>query len=459
VIHSLIIQGDQVMMGRQGGVQEQLFYSFRLDERVPAGHLLRKIDAVLDLSELHQRLATYYSHTGRPSIDPELMIRMLIVGYCHGIRSERRLCEEVSLNLAYRWFCRLGLEDQVPDHSTFSKNRHGRFRESDLFRHVFELVVRRCIDAGLVAAEGFAVDASVIEADASRFSRLEPGQADWSDPRRQTRAVREYLEALDSDASPNNPEREPAALSPSDPSSAWTTKGRLRVQFAYGLNYLIDNANAVIVDVEATPARISKEVASTRIMIDRTAARFGLKPKHIVGDKAYGTGQMLGWLVDRGIDPHITVWDKSARDDGTFSRSDFRYLADEDAYVCPTGKRLKSTGTIAEGKTKFYRARKRDCDACPLKPQCTPKTPMRRVPRDLDQDARDYAQRLAATPAFEVSQRERKKVEMLFAHVKRQLGFERLRLRGLSGAQDEFLLAATAQNLRRLARLTAPCLA
>jgi len=447
------------MMGRQGGVQEQLFYSFRLDERVPAGHLLRKIDAVLDLSELHQRLATYYSHTGRPSIDPELMIRMLIVGYCHGIRSERRLCEEVSLNLAYRWFCRLGLEDQVPDHSTFSKNRHGRFRESDLFRHVFELVVRRCIDAGLVAAEGFAVDASVIEADASRFSRLEPGQADWSDPRRQTRAVREYLEALDSDASPNNPEREPAALSPSDPSSAWTTKGRLRVQFAYGLNYLIDNANAVIVDVEATPARISKEVASTRIMIDRTAARFGLKPKHIVGDKAYGTGQMLGWLVDRGIDPHITVWDKSARDDGTFSRSDFRYLADEDAYVCPTGKRLKSTGTIAEGKTKFYRARKRDCDACPLKPQCTPKTPMRRVPRDLDQDARDYAQRLAATPAFEVSQRERKKVEMLFAHVKRQLGFERLRLRGLSGAQDEFLLAATAQNLRRLARLTAPCLA
>ena len=459
MIHSLIIQGDQVMMGRQGGVQEQLFYSFRLDERVPAGHLLRKIDAVLDLSELHQRLATYYSHTGRPSIDPELMIRMLIVGYCHGIRSERRLCEEVSLNLAYRWFCRLGLEDQVPDHSTFSKNRHGRFRESDLFRHVFELVVRRCIDAGLVAAEGFAVDASVIEADASRFSRLEPGQADWSDPRRQTRAVREYLEALDSDASPNNPEREPAALSPSDPSSAWTTKGRLRVQFAYGLNYLIDNANAVIVDVEATPARISKEVASTRIMIDRTAARFGLKPKHIVGDKAYGTGQMLGWLVDRGIDPHITVWDKSARDDGTFSRSDFRYLADEDAYVCPTGKRLKSTGTIAEGKTKFYRARKRDCDACPLKPQCTPKTPMRRVPRDLDQDARDYAQRLAATPAFEVSQRERKKVEMLFAHVKRQLGFERLRLRGLSGAQDEFLLAATAQNLRRLARLTAPCLA
>jgi len=442
------------MMGRQARHQEPLFYAFRLEDRVPAGHLLRKIDAVLDLGDLRQQLAPFYSDTGRPSIDPELMIRMLIVGYCHGIRSERRLCEEVSLNLAYRWFCRLGLEDETPDHSTFSKNRHGRFRESDVFRHVFELVVRRCMAAGLVGSEGFAIDASVVEADASRFSRIENAEAGWSHPKRQTRAVREYLAALDTDASPNNPEREPSALSPSDPCSAWTTKGRLRVQFAYGLNYLIDNEHAIIVDVEATPARISKEVAATKAMIARASERLGLHPKHLVGDKAYGTGRLLGWLVQRGIDPHITVWDKSDRDDGTLARSDFLYLADEDVYVCPQGKRLRTTGRIHDGKTLLYRASKYDCDTCPLKQKCCPTTPQRKIPRDLHQKARDYAQSLAGTPGFEKSQRERKKVEMLFAHVKRQLGFERLRLRGLSGARDEFLLAAIAQNLRRLAKLT-----
>jgi transposase len=156
------------MMGQQAGLQERLFYEFRLDDWVPADHLLRKIDSVLDLGGLRHQLGPFYSHTGRPSVDPELMVRMLLVGYCYGIRSERRLCEETHLNLAYRWFCRLGLEGAVPDHSTFSKNRHGRFRESALFRGVFEEVVAGCMRAGLVSGEGFAIDASVIEADASR---------------------------------------------------------------------------------------------------------------------------------------------------------------------------------------------------------------------------------------------------------------------------------------------------
>lgn len=155
------------MMGRQAIGQDRLFYSFNLEDHVPANHLLRGIDDCLDLSGLHEHLAEHYSHTGRPSVDPELMLRMLIVGYSYGIRSERRLCEEVQLNLAYRWFCRLSLEDEVPDHSTFSKNRHGRFRESGAFRWLFDTVVRRCMEAGLVKGEGFAVDASVVAADAN----------------------------------------------------------------------------------------------------------------------------------------------------------------------------------------------------------------------------------------------------------------------------------------------------
>jgi len=156
------------MMGQLSSGQERLFYSFNLEDHIPANHLLRSIDRCLDLSDLRHYLADFYSPIGRPSIDPELMIRMLVVGYCYGIRSERRLCEEAHLNLAYRWFCRMSLQDEVPNHSTFSKNRHGRFRDSDLFRWLFNEVLRHCMDAGLVKGEGFAVDASIIKADASR---------------------------------------------------------------------------------------------------------------------------------------------------------------------------------------------------------------------------------------------------------------------------------------------------
>ena len=208
------------MMGQLSSGQERLFYSFNLEDHIPANHLLRSIDRCLDLSDLRHYLADFYSPIGRPSVDPELMIRMLIVGYCYGIRSERRLCEEAHLNLAYRWFCRLNLEDEVPNHSTFSKNRHGRFRDSDLFRWLFNEVLRRCMDAGLVKGEGFAVDASIIKADASR-QRGVPGdeQVNWSDPALSSHTVREYLEALDEEALA---ETLPKRLSLKDPQARWT---------------------------------------------------------------------------------------------------------------------------------------------------------------------------------------------------------------------------------------------
>ncbi len=224
------------MMGEQLGRQDRLFYEFCLDDRIPADHLVRRLDAVLDLSWLRTEMAPYYSHTGCPSVDPELMIRIMLLGYCYSIRSDRRLCQEIDMNLAYRWFCRLGLEDRVPDHSTFSVNRHGRFRDSDVLRHVFESVVRGCMDVGLVGGEGFAVDASVIEADASRFKRVKGAEIDWTDEERARRPVREYLEAPDGDHSPTNPERKPKALSPVDPCAAWTTRGRHKVMFGYSLN-------------------------------------------------------------------------------------------------------------------------------------------------------------------------------------------------------------------------------
>jgi transposase len=440
------------MMGRQAAGQGAFFYEFRLEDRVPEQHLLRRINAVIAavLASLHKDLAPYYSSMGRPSIDPELMIRMLIVGYCYGIRSERQLCEEVSLNLAYRWFCRLDLNDAVPDHSTFSKNRHGRFRDSDLLRHVFEAVVRACMAAGLVKGEGFAVDASVMEADASRYHGVAPQEADWSKPERQTRAVREYLESLEGQE-PDPARKTPKVISLSDPASAWTAKANKRVQFGYGLNYLIDTANAVIVDVEATPARTYDEVRATKTMLNRTQRRLGLKPKRLAADTAYGTGQFLGWLVKQRIAPHIPVRDMSERGDGTFSRKDFRFDKKGDVYFCPQGKMLETTGRADSDNMLIYRASTYDCRDCPLKARCCPKDPARKVKRDVNEAARDKARALAGTKAFERSRDERKKVEMRFAHLKTHHRFERMRLRGLSGARDEFHLAAIVQNLKTLA--------
>ena len=440
------------MMGQAVGRQDRLFYEFNLDERIPTNHLLRRIDAVLDLSWLRPELSPFYSHTGCPSIDPELMIRMLLVGYCHSIRSERRLCQEVELNLAYRWFCRLGLEDKVPNHSTFSVNRHGRFRDSDVLRKVFEGIVRQCMEAGLVGGEGFAVDASVIEADASRFKRIEGAEIEWSEEQLARRAIKEYVDALESENAPINPNRKPKAMSATDPTAAWTTRGRYKVMFGYSLNYLIDMENAIIVDVEATPTRISKEVDATETMIERTQDRFALKPRHLAGDVAYGTGEMLGWLVNRDIDPHVPVWDQSeVAADGKFVRADFAYEKDGDLYICPSGKELKTSGTVHDGTTIKYIAKRSDCAQCPLKPKCTTGRE-RRISRDVNQEARDYTRALMETDAYKRSRSQRKKIERLFGEAKHIHALVRLRLRGLSGAKDEFLLTATVQNLKRLAK-------
>lgn len=441
------------MMGRRGGDQASLFYQFHLDERVPKDHLLRRIDGFVmtALADMHERLKPYYSEIGRPSVDPELMIRMLIIGYCYGLRSERRLTQEVELHLAYRWFCRLDLDDKAPHHSTFSENRLHRFRESDVFRHIFERVVMACMAAGLVKGEGFAVDASVMEANASRYHGKAPDEIAWVEPERQTRAVKEYLAALPADAEANPERKPPKVISPSDPCSAWTAKANKRVQFGYGLNYLIDIENTVIVDVEATPARTYDEVAATKTMIERTEKRLGLKPKRLAADTAYGTGKFLGWLIGAGITPHIPVWDKSTREDGTLSRSDFRWDKRRGVYICPNNKVLHTSGTVHDGRTLLYRASKLDCDVCELKARCCPKQLARKIPRDVHEEARDVARQLMGTKAFLRSRDERKRVEMRFAHLKIHHGFERMRLRGLSGARDEFHLAAIVQNLKTLA--------
>src|ERR671930_379403 len=397
------------MMGRLSHDQEQFFYSFRLDEVVSDDHPVREIAAVLDLSWVHSELAPYYSRLGRPSIDPVLMIRMLIIGYVFAIRSERALCRDVRVNLAYRWFCELSIEDKIPDHSAFSRARNERFRNSDIFRSVFERVVGACIGAGLVGGEGFAVDASLIVADANK-QRSTPG-SQWNrelDPQAVSRATKEYLATLDDAAFGAASDVRPKFVSPSDPAAQWTGAMRGPAFFAYSDNYLIDVKFGIIMVNEA-------EIA-----------------------------------------PHIPVVDKSKRDDGTFSREHFSFDQEQNVYICPAGKVLTTTGKLFnDGETLYYRAKTRDCRSCILKAQCCPKLPMRRIQRSIYEQARDVALALAKTEAFERSRHDRRRVDMLVAHLTRILRLGRLRLRGPRGAQFEFTLAAIAKNIRRLAKLVA----
>lgn len=446
------------MMGCQNA-PATLFYDFDLEAHVPSDHLLREIDRFLDMATVRKELQPYYSHLGRPSIDPELILRMLLVGYVMGIRSERRLCEEVHLNLSYRWFCRLGLDGKVPDHSTFSKIRHGKFRDSDLLRQLFEGTVERCLCEGLVSGESFGVDASLISADASRFKKVE---ADWFKPRAGQRASQEYIETLDDAAFGAATPVKPKVLSPTDPAARYTSAHGGNPFFAYSTNYLVDLDNAVIVDVEPTAPIRQAEAAAALDMIERTRDRFGLHPTKLCADTAYGSASTLGWLVEsEGIEPHIPVIDKSQRKDGTFSRDDFTFDPGTDRYTCPGGKHLlrnrRTYQTIRQRPKDLdmirYRASKADCQACVLKPKCCPKEPARKITRSIHEGAREMAREITKSDVYITSAAARKKVEMLFGHLKRILNLSRLRLRGPCGARDEFLLAATAQNLRKLAKL------
>jgi len=449
------------MMGQLPAAQNELFYEFNLEQRIPSNHLLRKIDQFLDFDQIRTHLHSFYSHTGRPSIDPELMIRMLMVGYCYGIRSERRLCEEVDYNLAYRWFCRLGLEDDIPDHSSFSKNRHGRYRDSDIFRYVFETVVQRCMDEGLVKGEGFAIDGSLIQADVNRQTAVSKNTViDWGPAEKQSRPVKEYLESLDDDSS----RTKPASISLTDPKARWTA-ARGKAQFAYSTNYVVDVKWGVIIDVEASPGNRVDEVDCTQTMLNRIESRHQLKPKRLMGDSAYGSAPMLEWLVnEKNIEPHIPVIDKAVRTDGTFSRSDFIWKAEDNNYLCPAGKLLQGrqrsyknlSSPVISGNVINYRASNNDCRDCQYKLKCCPNTPSRKVTRNVFEASRDVAREINQTERFKKkSSAERKKVEMAFAHMKRNLNFNRLRLRGIKSANDECVLMATAQNLRKLAKLCA----
>ena len=445
-------------MGRQVE-QGMLFYDFSLGDRVPADHLLRKVDELLDLAFVREVMAEHYSSAGRPSVDPVLMVRMLLVGYLYGVRSERRLCEEVDLNLAYRWYCRLGLEGRVPDHSTFTKNRHGRFHDSKLMRIVFEHVVERCLELGLAEVQHVAVDGAHMGASAARgrFVRT-PEEL----PREgASRAVREYFTELD-EAIPDLEgvrRYKPKSISTTDPAAAITSKdGRLR--FAYAINAMVDTGSGIALDVEAAPARTADEPKAARIIVERMRGRHGVVPTIMAADSAYGSAAFFGWAEDQGILLHAPV--KETRPAGKRRqppKEDFRYDETSDTYVCPAGKTLRpqgskrgsSGGRTAEGMRVYYPSR-HGCRPCLLKETCAP-TEIRMIHRSPREDARERAKSREGTPDFKRSKKLRMRVERLFADIKHNDGFRRVRLRGRRGADEQFILAATARNLKRMITL------
>jgi len=429
---------------------ESLFYYFRLEDQIPDDHLLRLIDQHIDFSFVRERLRKFYSRTGRPSIDPEVLLRLLLVGYLYGITSERRLLEEVRMHLAFRWFSRLGFEQEIPDHSTFSKNRHGRFRQSDVFRKVFEEIVHRCLEVGLVEGRNLAVDGTLVGANASNQSRVP--REKLIEVAQVSRTVQEYLTELEQqNPMPDQEEHmmPQQMVSTTDPDAAWAVKSG-PATLGYYDNYLVDTASRVILSVEATPARFRQETLAARRML-KHVVQFGIHPQNLAADKAYGSGEFLAWLLNQNIQPFIPVIDRRHQTHGRFTREHFRYEPGEHAYYCPEGKPLPYRGQSRSSQGHLYCATEKQCQGCPQKKLCTPGL-FRKLFVHWQEPARQVARGLAGTPEYKRSQRARYKVEALFAELKQQIKLRRVRLRRLWNVAEQFHLAATAQNLKRLVR-------
>ena len=447
LLFTIAFGGLLLMMGHHSRA-ESLFYYFRLEDQVPENHLLRLIDRHVNLEFIRSKLKDSYSDTGRPSIDPELLLRMLLVGYLYGVTSERKLVEELRMHLAWRWFTGLGFDQEIPHHSTFSKNRHGRFQESSLFQEIFEEIVARCVEAGLVKGEHMSVDGSFIQANADHHSRVP--QEQLAEVAKVNGTVREYLAELEQENPVEPPVPPQEKVSTTDPDSTYATKGG-PARLGYYDNYLVDNASCVIVGVQATPARLSQESAAARDMIERYRERHGCLPQTLAADTTYGNGEMLQWLDDRGIAAYIRVKENPNGPTDLYGIDQFTYVPEENCYICPEGKLLKYVGINARNRTHVYYSTVKRCRECSQKSRCT-RGKYRTLAIHTCEPARQRAHALAQTPAFAISQRARRKVEALFAELKNYIGLRRLRLRRMRFVREQFYLAATAQNLKRLVR-------
>jgi len=445
----LIVGGLLIMMG-QHDRSEALFYYFRLEDQVPENHLLRLIEKHISFEFVRERLRNSYSESGRPSIDPELLLRILLIGYLYGITSERKLVEELRMHLAWRWFTSLGFDQEIPHHSTFSKNRHGRFQESRLFEELFAHIVLQCVEVGLVQGKHLSVDGSFVEANAAKESRIPREQLAEAAQVNQT--VRQYLVELEQQNPAEAPAHQQGQVSTTDPDATYATKGGTPARLGYYDNYLVDNHSCVIVGVQATAARMSQETVAAQDMLARFTQWQGREPESVAADTTYGNGEFLQWLADRSITPYMRTRDSIHRKNSPFYGPErFTYQPDSNSYRCPAGEQLNYVGLNVRNRAHAYIGSGKRCGACSQKAQCTSGR-YKYLAIHMDEPARQRARELVNTPEFAKAQRERKKVEALFAELKNQIGLRRLRLRRLKFVREQFFLAAVAQNIKRLVR-------
>ena len=442
------------MMG-QHSRSEALFYYFRLEDQVPENHLLRLIEKHISFEFVRQQLKDSYSESGRPSIDPELLLRILLIGYLYGITSERRLVEELRMHVGWRWFTGLSFDQEIPHHSTFSKNRHGRFQESKLFEQLFEQIVRQCMEVGLVEGKQLSVDGTFVEANAAKQSRVPREQL--AEAAQVNHTLRQYLKELEEQNPVEEPVHKQDQVSTTDPDSTYATKGGTPARLGYYDNYLVDNHSCVIVGVQATAARMSQETVAAQDMITRFAHWQGREAESVAADTTYGNGEFLQWLAERNITPYMRTRDSVHRKNSPYYGPErFTYQAESNSYLCPAGQQLNYGGRSMRNRTHAYIGTRKGCGGCALKAQCTSGA-FRFLAIHMEEPARQRARELANTPEFAQAQRQRKKVEALFAELKNQIGLRRLRLRRLKFVREQFFLAAAAQNLKRLMRfLTQP---
>jgi transposase len=444
-----ILGGLLTMMGHHAR-SEALFYYFCLEEQVPENHLLRLIDRHISFEFVREQLKDSYSATGRPSIDPELLLRILLMGYLYGITSERKLVEELRMHVAWRWFTGLSFDQEIPHHSTFSKNRHGRFQESKLFEQLFEQIVRQCVEVGLVRGKQLSVDGSFVEANAAKESRVPREQLVEAAQVHYT--LRQYLKEVEEQNPIEEAVHEQDQVSSTDPDSTYATKGGTPARLGYYDNYLIDNHSCEIVGVQATAARMSQETVAAQDMLTRFAQWQGRGPESVAADTTYGNGEFLQWLADRNITPYMRTRDSIHRKNSPFyGPQRFTYEPENNRYICPAGQPLNYGGRVHRNRAFNYIGTRKRCGPCSQRGQCT-SAAFRSLIIHQHEPARQRARELVNTPEFAQAQRQRKKVEALFAELKNQIGLRRLRLRRLKFVREQFFLAAAAQNIKRLVR-------
>lgn len=447
---------------------KKLFYTVDINDYIPEDHFLRLIDRHVDFSFIRDKVRDLYSPHGRPSIDPEVMIRMLLIGYLYDIRSERKLCEEVTMHIGYRWFCKYGLDEPVMHHSTFSKNRHGRFRESGIFREIFQEIVRQCIALGLVEGEHVTVDGTHVKANASLDS-LEPVVVEippdaYLAKLDEENSVSEERDDKDGKDDPPKGPWEPGSekrvksgtytndthRSKTDPDAKLGRKGKEKTTLRYGVNYLMDNAHRVILDARVSAPDRGGEQESAREMLWTIRRDFGICPESLGADKGYATGTFIKSTLEMGIQPHIPLERKDHPGaKAIYSRARFLYDPDTNTYLCPEGKRLTYHGEQKQSRQHVWRANSRDCGSCPVKEQCT-RDRARSISFHIYDVYLQHAADLCRTAEYYRSQWKRKAIEGLFGEAKEFMGMGRAKFRRQRCMDEQAYLTATAQNIKRI---------